>query len=276
MFLSKYAFLIAVLIFFISYVNHLICSIDRTKPVKSESIDNELYEIANWWGNNSPYRILRNMNRVRIPFFVEKFKNSGNKILDIGCGGGLVSEELAMNGFSVTGIDRSINSLEIASNHWRATDNDMVAPKYILGDAYKLPFDSESFDGVVISDVLEHLDDLKKVVNEIHRVLKPKGVLVFDTINRSIFSVLAIWALAQEIFGLLPPKAHDWQLFIQEHELESILNSQGFKTNLQEWRGINPNWFNLLDILNYGIYDGMSFVESIDLSGSYMGSAVKN
>jgi 2-polyprenyl-6-hydroxyphenyl methylase/3-demethylubiquinone-9 3-methyltransferase len=236
-------------------------SINRTEPLPESllRIDNKLYDNIEWWSDRGPFRLLRLMNSARVPYFVEKLSGK-SEVLDIGCGGGFVSESLSLAGFRVTGLDASMSSLVQA----RAHAEGVTEVRYIQGSAYALPFPDGSFDGVVISDVLEHLNDLNIVASEIFRVLRPGGVMVFDTINRTIFSYIGIFWLAQEIFPILPEQAHDWRLFIRPEELRMVFAR--FSTDISEWRGIEPV---------VGLSGFTSFRTSDDLSGSYAGYLVK-
>ena len=107
-----------------------------------------------------------------------------------------------VSSYNITGLDQSEPSLARAKAHSaqvRRSHPEISVPSYIVGSAYDLPFESNSVDGVVISDVLEHLMNLPAVGSEIHRILKPGGVMVFDTINRTPQSFLLTWLVGQEV-----------------------------------------------------------------------------
>ena len=238
--------------------------------------DLSIYDRADWWNPNVSFSILHKMNNIRIPYFVRQFPaKSTRSVIDIGCGGGQVSELMAKDfGFNVTGIDISRNSLEIAKLHASQSN---VTVTYMLGSIYSIPIDDGQFDAVIVSDVLEHLHDIPLALSEIFRVLKPGGVLVFDTINRTWWSWLTTYMIAQEILGIVEPGAHDWNMFITPTELESFLIQSGFTTNASTWSGIvgKLNFSNALQL--YNKYELIShFIEDkLDLSCSYMGYAQK-
>ena len=109
------------------------------------------------------------------------------------------------------------------------------------GSAYDLSaFPAASFDGVLMADVLEHLLDLPAAVREVRRVLRPGGVLVFDTINRTYKSYLFAVLLAQEVAAMVPPNTHDWRLFIKPHEMTFLLQAHGFLADTSTFRGMAP------------------------------------
>ena len=248
--------------------------------------DLKIYDTARWWDNDSPFRILRIMNQVRVPFFLSHFP-SGSEIrplvvLDVGCGGGLVSEAIAQVGveknFNVTGIDISAPSIAVASEHARLHHRSPNL-SFRVGSVYALPFADDSVDVVVISDVLEHLSDVDSAIKEIFRVLRPKtGTLVFDTIARTWWSWLSTYFVAQEILGMVAPGAHDWSMFINPEELAEILTSNGFATKVNEWAGIVPDLSPRDAFMEKSIYHLIKGFrkDSSDLSASYMGFARKD
>ena len=244
------------------YIELKIAGVDRRRllPENQLKIDNKLYDNVDWWNDQGSFRLLRLMNEARVPYFAGRLVR-GSEILDIGCGGGFVSEPLSLLGFKVHGVDASAASLERARQHAQLTGATNV--RYSVMSAYELKFPDASFDGVVISDVLEHLNDLNLVASEISRILRPGGVVVFDTINRSVFSYVAIYWVAQEIFPILPAAAHDWQLFIQPAELIEIFGNHKLVGDVSEWKGLSPSW--TLD----------HFITSENLDGSYAGFFVK-
>ncbi|MFC1670851.1 bifunctional 2-polyprenyl-6-hydroxyphenol methylase/3-demethylubiquinol 3-O-methyltransferase UbiG [Spirochaetota bacterium] len=143
----------------------------------------------------------------------------------IGCGGGYACEEMAKMGASVSGIDQSQKSIEAAKNH--ALENNLKI-NYEHCNAENLPYKKNSFHVVMCVDVLEHLTDLDVVISEINRVLKPGGIFLFDTINRTFMSrLLMIW-VAEYILKIAPMGLQDWNMFIKPEELRTILEKSGF------------------------------------------------
>ena len=121
---------------------------------------------------------------------------------------------------------------------------------FVQGDAYDLSgFPAGSFDGVVMADVLEHLYDLPAAIAQVTRVLRPGGVLVFDTINRTYASYVLAIALAQDGLQLVPKDTHDWRMFVKPHELAFLLQAHGFRCDTSTFRGMAPTPRNPLTTL---------------------------
>jgi 2-polyprenyl-6-hydroxyphenyl methylase/3-demethylubiquinone-9 3-methyltransferase len=209
-------------------VRALAVTIDRTRPVPPArySIDNEYYEGMDelWWDPAGPAAILHAINRPRVGFYLRQLGDlHGRRILDAGCGGGLVARELAAAGAEVVGVDRSLGSLGVA----RRAANGSGSFHPAQGRLEHLPFAGASFDAVVAADVLEHLPDLPAAVAELARVLAPGGSFLFDTVNRTPWSwFTAVFGLEQ-VLRMVPRGTHDWRLFIRPAELDRLLTGAG-------------------------------------------------
>jgi 2-polyprenyl-3-methyl-5-hydroxy-6-metoxy-1,4-benzoquinol methylase len=147
----------------------------------------------------------------------------------------------------------------------------------ILACHHGLSSGLEIISDVVLLILKEHLHDLRKSLSEIHRVLKPGGVFVFDTINRTWWSWVMGILVAQETIGIVPPNAHDWRLFITPEELKRVLEETGFEVTEYpaSWRGMSlfPKIFKFLT--SFSVLKSIGSAETADLSVNYLGWARK-
>jgi 2-polyprenyl-6-hydroxyphenyl methylase/3-demethylubiquinone-9 3-methyltransferase len=198
-------------------------------------IDNDVYDRLgqSWWDESNPLNILHgSLTRGRFAYFqgvlTPHFKGqvSGKRALDIGCGGGFLAEEFAQLGFEVVGIDPSTVSIETARSHAASSG---LRIDYRIGSGEELPVEDSEFDVIYCCDVLEHVSNLDRVVSETARAMKPGGLYLFDTVNRTFTSKLVTIKIAQDwaptrIFDVT---VHDWQMFIKPTELADSLARHG-------------------------------------------------
>jgi len=222
-------------------------------------VNNAIYDDLGhaWWdddgdGNLVSLRYLSNpvkFNYIHsIVMHIRSHRPDCRTLLDIGCGGGYLSEELAKIDLDVTGLDPSPASIEAARIH---AEKESLAIEYCEGYGEKLPFESNRFDFACCCDVLEHVDDFSQVIKEISRVLKPGGVFFYDTINRTLISKFVMINIMQEWQGtaFLDPTIHVWDKFIKPQELLSVLAEHQLVS--QELKGLSPgmnfiaHYFNL-------------------------------
>ncbi|UCC59287.1 MAG: 3-demethylubiquinone-9 3-O-methyltransferase [Dehalococcoidia bacterium] len=182
----------------------------------------------NWWdGSRYFLRMLANQVHARIAYFERVAPEwEGVSTLDLGCGGGFMAEALASRGARVTGIDPWIAVLRIARVHSRTQKLDI---QYIGGAGESLPLSDNCFDRVVSVDVLEHVLDLRGVLAEIYRVLRPGGLFFFDTVNRTWASRLLAVNLLEDVLRIMPKGMHDPAKFIRPNELRTELEALGFQ-----------------------------------------------
>lgn len=206
--------------------------------------DNTLYDREGdiWWDERSPLSCLHTaLNPARFPYFRDVLARrlawtpAGKLALDVGCGGGLLAEEFARSGCQVTGVDPSANSLATARAHAAASG---LAINYRQGVGEALPFEDASFDLAYCCDVLEHVSSVDAVVGEIARVLKPGGVFLYDTINRTLASRLVVIKVPQDWLRLAPRDFHVWELFVTPRELRATLSRHGLEH--REMTGLRP------------------------------------
>jgi 2-polyprenyl-6-hydroxyphenyl methylase/3-demethylubiquinone-9 3-methyltransferase len=254
-------------------------------------VDNHLYDAMadSWWDESGPLHTLRGLNPGRFGYMRRvlledlRVDPSGQRTLDVGCGGGLLAEEFARLGFAVTGIDPSGKSLEAAQAH---AEEEGLPIDYRQASGEEIPFPDGSFEIVYCCDVLEHVEAPEKVVVEISRVLQPDGVFLYDTINRTLRSWLVVIKLFQdwEWTRFMPPGLHDWRRFVKPKELLSVLARTGLEN--RDLTGLAPEAgaieiLRLLrarkrgEISSYETARRMGLREAPDTRVSYIGYAIK-
>ncbi|MBS0123240.1 bifunctional 2-polyprenyl-6-hydroxyphenol methylase/3-demethylubiquinol 3-O-methyltransferase UbiG [Thetidibacter halocola] len=180
-----------------------------------------------WWSDELRWvRTLKNMVPGRLAWFDRQIDWQGKAVLDLGCAGGFMAEAIHDRGATVTGIDPARRAIAAARTHAEAT---LRAIRYDTGVGERLPYRDASFDAVVCVDVLEHVRDLDRVLAEVARVLKPGGLFLFDTINRTLLARLAVVTMAEDVLRLLPRGTHDPRLFIKPAELREGLAAAGLQ-----------------------------------------------
>jgi 2-polyprenyl-6-hydroxyphenyl methylase/3-demethylubiquinone-9 3-methyltransferase len=252
--------------------------------------DNTIYDQPGdiWWDELQPLHALRTLNPVRMRYFRDVLAGqgidvAGKLVVDVGCGGGLLAEEIARLGVDVIGVDPSPNSIETARRHAASGG---LSIDYRIGRGEELPVADSVADIVCCVDVLEHVTDLDSVIAETARVLKPGGLYLFDTINRTLLSRLLMIKLSQEwrATAWMPAGLHDWNQFITPAELSHALATHDLR--MQKLAGIAPSiWppalFLLLRQLRKGtisyaeLGDKAAFALTTRLGVSYIGHATR-
>jgi ubiquinone biosynthesis O-methyltransferase len=196
---------------------------------------------ADWWGGKTRWlRTLQNLVSARFAFFDPIVGDwRGKAVLDLGCGGGFMAEALKERGATVTGVDPSEGAIAAARQHAEVNDYEI---EYLAGSGESLPFADGAFDIVVCVDGLEQVADLDQVLSEIRRVLRPNGLFLFDTINRTPLASFVVVTVGEQVIKLLPSGAHDPAMFIRPQELRRKLEAAGFKVG--RFVGIGPRGLN--------------------------------
>lgn len=192
---------------------------------------------SRWWDRNSEFKPLHDINPLRAGFIDSKLTLSGKQLVDIGCGGGILSEAMAQRGARVTGIDMGAAPLAVARLHLLESKLDI---HYELASAEAFAAaHAGAFDVVTCLEMLEHVPDPQAIIRSCHALLKPGGHLFVSTINRNakawLFAVLG----AEYVLKLLPRGTHDYQKFIKPSELAGWARAAGLE--LGEMKGMSYN-----------------------------------
>ena len=181
-----------------------------------------------WWSKNGKFKILHEIQAIRIKYILETLnkKNLNNTtVLDIGCGGGLVSEGLSKIGATVTGIDFIKENIKVAKMH--AKKNNLKI-NYFVKDFEKEKITSK-YDVIIILEVLEHLKNWEKFIQKIKLSLNKNGTLIISTINRNLVSKFLTLDIGENLLKLIPLNTHTFYKFIKPEELEQVLSSNSFE-----------------------------------------------
>ncbi len=202
-----------------------------------------------WWDVNGKFKPLHMFNPIRIDYItknikkhfkIEKNKDNflkGLNILDIGCGGGLISEPMARLGANVTGIDASEKNISIAKLHSKKSE---LKINYFAKSPENLS-EVEKFDIILNLEIVEHVDNVNLYIKSCYKLLKKNGIMFTATLNRSFTSYIKAIIGAEYILRWLPIGTHDWNKFIKPEELQQTLSQEKFST--LDIKGLNFNPF---------------------------------
>ena len=222
-----------------------------------------------WWDPNGKFKPLHKFNPIRIQYIKENIiknfnlpKNneplSGINILDIGCGGGLLSEPMSRLGASVTGIDASEKNIQIAKLH---SKKNKLKINYICTSPEKMNM-KKKFDVILNMEIVEHVEDIELFLKSSSNLLKKNGLMFIATINKTLKSYIFAIVGAEYILRWLPIGTHEWEKFVKPEDLKKIL----FKNNLS---------LSKLDGMNFDIIKDQWKISS-DLSVNYIAKFLKN
>ena len=223
-----------------------------------------------WWDVNGKFKPLHMFNPIRIEYITNKIKThfklrtdksnylEGLSILDIGCGGGLISEPMARLGAKVTGIDASEKNINIAKLHSKKNG---LKINYLNASPENLEH-IEKFDIILNLEIVEHVNNVNLYVKSCYKLLKKNGLMFTATLNRSFISYIKAIIGAEYILRWLPIGTHDWNKFIKPEELEKFLSDEKFTT--LDVKGLKFNPFL------------KKWKKTNDLSVNYIISSLKN
>lgn len=173
---------------------------------------------AKWWDPDGEFKPLHQINPLRVGFISERANLEGIKVLDVGCGGGILAEALSKLGAQVTGIDASEQTIGVAQNHSNAVGSDVSYYQTTI-EEFIANKPEEKFDVITCLEMLEHVPSPGEIIKTCSTILKDDGDIFFSTINRNPRSYLFAIVGAEYILNLLPKGTHDYQKFIKPSEL---------------------------------------------------------
>lgn len=243
-----------------------------------EKINNEIYNLYGdrWYtAFDDPVALLRAESKTKVPWIIQKLRRHDlikptTQLLDVGCGAGFLSNELAQLGIMITGVDLAEDSLKVAAKF-----DQTKTVKYLVADAFKLPFRDATFDVLTAMDFLEHVEQPGVVIKEFSRVLRPGGVFIFHTFNRNPLAHFIIIKLVEYLVKNTPKNMHIIRLFIKPSELVTYCALAGMVVD--EMTGIKPIFSSipLHSIFSGVVPHTLKFELTKNLLLSYMGSATK-
>ena len=218
-------------------------TIDQSEVEKFSRIADE------WWDPNGKFKPLHKFNPIRVNYIKNQIQSKLNNdfsklnILDVGCGGGLVSEEFAKLNANMTSIDASDKNIKVASLH---AQQSKLTINYINTSTEELVKENQQYDVVLALEIIEHVADVEEFIKNCSKLVKKDGLLFVATLNRTLKSIAMAKYGVEYVLRWLPVGTHDWKKFLKPSEIEaiatqhdlSLINQRGFHYNLlrDEWK----------------------------------------
>ncbi len=229
----------------------------KSKKITNQKNDNKnIFDklSGEWWNETGNFEALHLFNPLRIKFILDSLGKpiKNLKILDVGCGGGILCEPLARLGAEVTGIDENEKAILVAKNHAKNMD---LKINYIKGNITDIKF-QKKFDIITCMEVLEHVESTELLIKKVKESLKNGGFFLGSTINQTITSYLTAIFFAEDILKIVPKHTHEWKKFVRPNRLKKELLSNGFSNIMfkgvfynflkKEWNNVKTDKINYL------------------------------
>lgn len=208
---------------------------NKNNTVDSQEIAKFAKMANRWWDKTGDLKTLHDINPTRLQFIKNHTLLNGKPTLDVGCGGGILCESMALEGALVTGIDAEIAVIETAKIH--------AKQEHMSIDYQCTPietFESKPFMVITCMEMLEHVGEPEQVINHCARLLEPGGYLFLSTINRTMKAYLSTIIAAEYLLGLLPKQTHDYKKFIKPGELAARVRAAGLEIVGLQGMAYNP------------------------------------
>lgn len=196
----------------------------KTTTVDASEVAKFAQHASQWWNTEGPLKTLHDINPARIEFLLKYTKLKGHRVLDVGCGGGILAEGMALKGALVSGLDVEKEAINAAIAHAQTSE---------LNITYSCQpievFDAKPFEIITCMEMLEHVAEPQLVINHCARLLESGGYLFLSTINRTFKAYAGVIIAAEYVFGLLPRQTHDYEKFIRPNELAAMVRAAGLE-----------------------------------------------
>lgn len=205
--------------------------------IDEKEIDNFDLFAHEWWNKRGPYKLIHNLTPIRFEYIQSQLDIKNLKILDIGCGGGILSEELTRNGAQVTGLDASKKTIKIAKSHAKEKNYNIKYLDTSIEDHIKES--KAKYDAIICFELIEHVPDQIKLIQDISTICKKGGKLFMSTINRNLMSFVFAKMMAEYVLRIVPEGTHQYNKFIKPSELANMLEQANF--NIDDIQGVKLN-----------------------------------
>lgn len=200
---------------------------------QEEHFDDFAYD---WWNKSGNYRLLHKLNPIRLEYITSRFNLKNKKVLDIGCGGGILTEKLHKMGAKVTGVDSSQKSIKIATQHAKEQKFDI---EYINASILEIS-DLGKYDCIVCFEMIEHVSDPNKLIEKIKEFSSDQCHLFMSTINRNLKSFIFAKIAAEYMLQIVPKGTHQYAKFVTPYELDKLLEKNEYNLNNLDGIAFNP------------------------------------